>query len=571
MAKEITYGNLYHPTQVGGVFRDVFITVGEDVYCRDIPYSGTESLLFGSLFTLIDISQFTNTFKNHTELANVFGSVQKLAKMLTDSGVWRKFAHSYKTPDEINNLWPKVLSTARDDLHVFLNNGLMGLGSIPAKEQNKRIVTNANQELKIFRVAFSDDLVNLYNHLDKTKRGCAVELNLASPNSLLAACYNELEELEKRSDLFENMRTEFDFQAKRKYLKDPSANFARAACDSLCAIKATQNYMQYNATFDDAKRISFRLFAGEPSFRGTITENEIGYVSTHPWQPGMIGDLHSHIKSRENKRMWNSAKKELLAEIKSSMKPDNIKTQSAISELSSAAIKEIYEAKRYPDKTREDLARLEKMVREIEYLKPESKSDVYHVLDQIMEHRTKIREEFGKTFPRLDEVLEERPFISIKTSSSGEKITNEVPYVFVSYVQEDSVIVDQLQHDLVKLGIQTWKDRDKLYPGLRWKSEIRQAVKDGAYFIACFSKTIEKRTRSYMLEELNLAIEELRMRPKNRVWFLPVKLEECEIPDWEIGGGETLHDIQYLELYSDWSKGVSILASIIRGNLNING
>jgi DNA-binding NtrC family response regulator len=161
------------------------------------------------------------------------------------------------------------------------------------------------------------------------------------------------------------------------------------------------------------------------------------------------------------------------------------------------------------------------------------------------------------------EILEEHILIRESIPQPIEAM-EDVPYIFISYVQDDSAIVDQLQQDLAKSGIQTWKDRDKLYPGMRWKSEIRQAVKDGAYFIACFSRSGENRSRSYMFEELNLAIEELRMRPKNRTWFLPIKLNECEIPDWDIGGGETLHDIQYLELYGDWSKGISILASIIK-------
>lgn len=162
-----------------------------------------------------------------------------------------------------------------------------------------------------------------------------------------------------------------------------------------------------------------------------------------------------------------------------------------------------------------------------------------------------------------NDILEEHILIVDSISQSTE-MENDALYVFISYVQDDSAIVDQLQRDLTKLGIKTWKDRDKLYPGMRWKSAIRKAVKDGAYFIACFSKSGENRARSYMFEELNLAIDELRMRPKNREWFIPIKLNECEVPDWEIGGGETLHDIQYLELYTDWSKGVSILASIIK-------
>jgi hypothetical protein len=54
------------------------------------------------------------------------------------------------------------------------------------------------------------------------------------------------------------------------------------------------------------------------------------------------------------------------------------------------------------------------------------------------------------------------------------------------------------------------------------------------------------------------------MRPKDRAWFIPVKLNECEIPDWDIGGGETLGDIQYLELFADWEKSIVSLVSVIK-------
>ena len=43
-----------------------------------------------------------------------------------------------------------------------------------------------------------------------------------------------------------------------------------------------------------------------------------------------------------------------------------------------------------------------------------------------------------------------------------------------------------------------------------------------------------------MSEELKIAIEELHRRPVDKVWFIPVKLNECEIPNIDIGGDETL-------------------------------
>jgi hypothetical protein len=49
--------------------------------------------------------------------------------------------------------------------------------------------------------------------------------------------------------------------------------------------------------------------------------------------------------------------------------------------------------------------------------------------------------------------------------------------------------------------------------------------------IACFSTAYAERDRTYMNEELTLAIDELRARPTSRAWFLPARLDECQIPD----------------------------------------
>ena len=49
-----------------------------------------------------------------------------------------------------------------------------------------------------------------------------------------------------------------------------------------------------------------------------------------------------------------------------------------------------------------------------------------------------------------------------------------------------------------------------------------------------------------MYEELVLAVDELRQRPRNRAWFVPLVMPGGNIPDWSIGGGETLRDINYI-------------------------
>src|SRR5688500_17284984 len=127
-------------------------------------------------------------------------------------------------------------------------------------------------------------------------------------------------------------------------------------------------------------------------------------------------------------------------------------------------------------------------------------------------------------------------------------------YVFISYVHQDFAIVKILRDFLVEMGIEVWMDTDKLEAGKRWKGSIRNAIREGAFFMACFSENYNKRNATYMNEELVTAIEELRLRPYDRSWFIPVRLSDCEIPDRPIGGGESLSDIQRIDLFSDFGE-----------------
>lgn len=137
---------------------------------------------------------------------------------------------------------------------------------------------------------------------------------------------------------------------------------------------------------------------------------------------------------------------------------------------------------------------------------------------------------------------------------------------FISYVRENSELVDNLCEYLESHNIEVWLNRKDLAPGSRWEQEIRAAIRSGSFFIACFSKEYNERDKTYMNAELTLAIEEIRLRPADKTWFIPVKLNECEIPDRNIGGGESLHSFTHTVLYEDWDKNVKrILKEIQRG------
>jgi len=137
-------------------------------------------------------------------------------------------------------------------------------------------------------------------------------------------------------------------------------------------------------------------------------------------------------------------------------------------------------------------------------------------------------------------------------------------HVFISYVRENKDQVDRLCQDLERHGVNVWLDRNSIKPGARWKDAIREAIRSGDYFIGCFSDAYTAKAKTYMNEELTLAIEELRQYGSDREWFIPVLLSECEVPVRSIGAGETLLDINWVPLYEDWNAGIRRILSVIK-------
>lgn len=141
-------------------------------------------------------------------------------------------------------------------------------------------------------------------------------------------------------------------------------------------------------------------------------------------------------------------------------------------------------------------------------------------------------------------------------------------HAFLSYVREDSGAVDRLERILRAAGVSVWRDTD-LRPGEDWRIRIRHAItRDALAFIACFSTNSTSRESSYQREELTLAIEQLRQRKPDTSWLLPVRLDDCIIPDLDIGGGRTLASIQRADLFGDRrDEGVARLVAAVLGIL----
>ncbi|MFC0112577.1 toll/interleukin-1 receptor domain-containing protein [Kibdelosporangium aridum] len=130
--------------------------------------------------------------------------------------------------------------------------------------------------------------------------------------------------------------------------------------------------------------------------------------------------------------------------------------------------------------------------------------------------------------------------------------SDESKHVFVSYVREDADQVDRLCALLDAAQIPYWRDRTSLAPGDQWKRVIRDAIRSGALvFLACFSNQSRAKAKSYMNEELTIAVEEFRKLPPGATWLIPVRFDDGVIPEWDLGAGRILSDLNYADLYGD--------------------
>jgi tetratricopeptide (TPR) repeat protein len=74
---------------------------------------------------------------------------------------------------------------------------------------------------------------------------------------------------------------------------------------------------------------------------------------------------------------------------------------------------------------------------------------------------------------------------------------------------------------------------------------------DSLVFIACFSQASAGRPKSYQRREILLAVEQLQLRQPDDPWLIPVRFDECVIPDYDLGGGATLASIQRADLFGE--------------------
>lgn len=122
----------------------------------------------------------------------------------------------------------------------------------------------------------------------------------------------------------------------------------------------------------------------------------------------------------------------------------------------------------------------------------------------------------------------------------------ESPTVFLCYAREDFERVHALYLLLKRLGLRPWLDKYDIIGGELWQQAIERAVRKADFFIASFSNASVRKT-GFVQREYRLALDALAERPPAGIFVIPVRLDDCELPDLSYAGMR-LSDLQWVDL-----------------------
>jgi len=133
--------------------------------------------------------------------------------------------------------------------------------------------------------------------------------------------------------------------------------------------------------------------------------------------------------------------------------------------------------------------------------------------------------------------------------------------IFLAHAREDKVAIDDLYRRLQERGFYPWLDKKDLLPGKLWQDEIPKAIKASGVFLACLSMQ-SVRKQSYVQREFRTALLSYAERPHDSIYLIPVRLDDCEVPNIRIASLEIgLKEFNWVDLFE--ANGFELLVSAI--------
>jgi len=131
------------------------------------------------------------------------------------------------------------------------------------------------------------------------------------------------------------------------------------------------------------------------------------------------------------------------------------------------------------------------------------------------------------------------------------------PHVFMSHSSKDKSTVVSIALDLKQRGISSWLDTTDILPGESIVAKIGEGLEKCDLILlflskaAVASKWVQTEWESTLWNEINSA----------QVKIIPIKLEECEIP-------QLLRPKKYVDFSKDYNAGLRELILAIKGHMN---
>jgi hypothetical protein len=79
-------------------------------------------------------------------------------------------------------------------------------------------------------------------------------------------------------------------------------------------------------------------------------------------------------------------------------------------------------------------------------------------------------------------------------------------------------------------GVDPWLNEDNILPGQDWDREVKKAVGENDAVIVCLSRRSLTK-EGYVRKEIKIALDVADEKPEGTIFLIPVKLEECDVPD----------------------------------------
>lgn len=120
--------------------------------------------------------------------------------------------------------------------------------------------------------------------------------------------------------------------------------------------------------------------------------------------------------------------------------------------------------------------------------------------------------------------------------------------IFLSYGRHDGDKVIPVYDRLVAEGFTPWMDVKNILPGQHREDAIQRAMRNADFVLVCLSAGSVNRRGSFQ-KEIAIALDILKGKLGEDIYLIPIRLEECEIP-------EVLSEFQNADLFIDdgWSR-----------------